>query len=68
MLADANDAFKRGTMAEASPVLTAELARLQAELVAIPDDLLSRVRLYLESHREVAWDKALEAITKEPQG
>ena len=62
-LAGTYAAFKRGAMAKAA--LEAELARLNAEPVDVPDDIVERVRAYLVEHREETWDDAVRAVMDE---
>jgi DNA topoisomerase VI subunit B len=56
-------ALKRGAIARAA--LEAELERLNAELVDVPDDLAGQVRAYLDEHREETWDDAIKAIMED---
>jgi predicted amidohydrolase YtcJ len=53
----------RGAMAKAA--LEAELARLNAEPVNVPDDLDQQVRAYLDENPEETWDAAVKGIVEE---
>jgi hypothetical protein len=49
----------------ATAALDAELARLNAEPVAIPDNLAERVRGYLYEHPKETWDDAVRAAMED---
>ncbi len=62
-LAGAYAAFRRGAMATAA--LDAELARVNAVPVDVPDDLAERVRGYLHEHPKETWDNAFRGLIED---
>ena len=62
-LAGAYAAFRRGAIATAA--LDAELARLNAVPVDVPDHLAERVRGYLDEHPKETWDDAVRAVMED---
>ena len=56
-------AFTRGKAARAA--LQAEMARLNAEPVEVPEDLDQQVRAYLDENPEKTWDAAVKGIVEE---
>jgi hypothetical protein len=62
LLAEAYAAMKRG--AAAKEALREELARLNAEAVEAPADLVDLVRGYLGAHPTASWATAVAAIAE----